>query len=279
MLPAVVVVDTAPEANGRTRPYARHEVETAAREREVSPFYVSSSDESVVRISSTVGHSLRRGTKSVSYPLDARYRLQFFPPLLRDGVAAENDFSRLAAFERERPVLVYAREPMMHLCFELFRTTHALSRRILSSASASGLRRKSCASSCVSSPMAKYASCSRAHASQKGIPRISSTARWRHGLCVLLRTWQYPGVLVAWVKRTFLLRARDLLLVIRTPLVSTPATNRARTPWKDISSMETGIAAVRQSYDGRPVRPRRRLLGFILGGIGLGLHRYSLPSL
>ena len=83
------------------------------------------------RISSTVGHSLRRGTKSVSYPLDARYRLQFFPPLLRDGIAAENDFSRLAAFERERPVLVYAREPMMHLCFELFRTTHALPPRPL----------------------------------------------------------------------------------------------------------------------------------------------------
>jgi hypothetical protein len=89
LLPAVVIVDTAPEANGRTTPYARHEVETATREREVRPFYVSSSDGAVVRISSTVGHSLRRGTKSVSYPLDARYRLQFFPPLLRDGVAAE----------------------------------------------------------------------------------------------------------------------------------------------------------------------------------------------
>jgi hypothetical protein len=54
---------------------------------------------------------------------------------------------------------------------------HILAVGILSSASASGLLPKPCAfSSCVSSPMAKYASCSRAHASQKGIPRISTTA-------------------------------------------------------------------------------------------------------
>src|SRR5687767_2703776 len=126
--------------------------------------------------------------------------------------------------------------------------------------------------------MAKYASCSRAHASQKGIPRISTSARPRQGLSVLLRTWQDPGVLSASLKRTFLLRARYLLLlVIRTPLVIAPATYRTRTLRKDISSMETGIAAVRQAYDGRPVRPRCSLLRFLLGGVGLGLQLYSLP--
>jgi hypothetical protein len=154
----------------------------------------------------------------------------------------------------------------------------ARSCRILSSASASGLLPKPCAFSfCVSSPIAKYASCSRAQASQKGIPQISTAARRRHGLSVLFRTWQGPGVLVGWVKRTFLLRARDLLLVIRTPLVSAPATNRVRTLRQDISSLETPIAAVGQAYDGRPVRPRCRLLRFLLGGVGLGLHLYSLP--
>src|SRR5829696_4566130 len=46
------------------------------------------------------------------------------------------------------------------------------SRRIPSSASASASLRKSCASSLVSSPMAKYASCSRAHGPQNATPRI-----------------------------------------------------------------------------------------------------------
>jgi hypothetical protein len=41
--------------------------------------------------------------------------------------------------------------------------------------------------------------------------------------------------------------------------------------------METPIATVGQAYDGRPVVPRCRLLRFLLGGVGLGLHRYSLP--
>jgi hypothetical protein len=62
----------------------------------------------------------------------------------------------------------------------------------------------------VSSPIAKYASCSQAQASQKGIPRIYTTARWRHGLCVLLRTWQRSGfVVVAWIKSAFLLRSHE----------------------------------------------------------------------
>ena len=48
MLPAVVVVDTAPEANERMMPYSRSEVEAAAREREVCLFYVSPTDETVI---------------------------------------------------------------------------------------------------------------------------------------------------------------------------------------------------------------------------------------
>src|SRR5215211_3182072 len=68
-----------------------------------------------------------------------------------------------------------------------------------------------------------------------------------------------------------------LLLLVGVPPVSAPATNRARTLRKGISSLETGIAAVRQAYDGRPVCPRCRLLGFLFGGVGLGLHLYSFP--
>ena len=69
-----------------------------------------------------------------------------------------------------------------------------------------------------------------------------------------------------------ILRTREPLLVIRTPPVSAPATNRARTLRKGISSLETGIAAVRQAYDGRPVRSRRRLLGCFFGRVGPGFH-------
>src|SRR5215216_2357560 len=68
-----------------------------------------------------------------------------------------------------------------------------------------------------------------------------------------------------------------LLLLVGAPPVGAPATNRACTLRKDISSLETGIAAVGQAYDGRPVRPRCRLLGFLFGGVGLGLHLYSFP--
>ena len=72
-----------------------------------------------------------------------------------------------------------------------------------------------------------------------------------------------------------ILRPRDPLLLIRTPPVSTPVTNRARTLRKGISSLETGIAAVRQAYDGRPVRSRRCLLRFPLGGVGPSFHYRS----
>src|SRR5215207_3007532 len=69
-----------------------------------------------------------------------------------------------------------------------------------------------------------------------------------------------------------ILRTREPLLVIRTPPVSTPATNRTCTLRKSISSLETGVASVRQAYDGRPVRSRRRLLGCFLGPVGPSLH-------
>ena len=48
VLPVILTVDTAPEANERMTSYARREVEAAARERRVCLFYVSPSDESVV---------------------------------------------------------------------------------------------------------------------------------------------------------------------------------------------------------------------------------------
>lgn len=48
MLPAVVAIDTAPEANERMTHYARQEVETAAHERGICLFYVSPSKEFMV---------------------------------------------------------------------------------------------------------------------------------------------------------------------------------------------------------------------------------------
>ena len=59
------------------------------------------------------------------------------------------------------------------------------------------------------------------------------------------------------------------------PLVSTPATNRARTLRKRIPSLETGIAAVRQPQDSRPVYPGRRLLCCYLGRVSLSFHHRS----
>src|SRR5215208_5496848 len=69
-----------------------------------------------------------------------------------------------------------------------------------------------------------------------------------------------------------------LLLLVSPPPVGPPATNRARTLRKGISSLETAIAAVRQAYDGRSVGPRCRLLRPRLGSVSLGLHLYSFPS-
>src|SRR5215216_6746060 len=84
----------------------------------------------------------------------------------------------------------------------------ARSRHILFSASASDLLRRSCVSSCVSSPMAKYASCSRAHGPQKATPRISTTAGRGQGLFVLLRTWHGTPI-IASVKKTPLRKLLD----------------------------------------------------------------------
>src|SRR5215217_202076 len=81
--------------------------------------------------------------------------------------------------------------------------TPARSRRIIFSASASAPpRRPSVSSLSVSSPMAKYASCSRAHGPHMTTPRISTSARRGHGLSVLLRTWQGPSFVVASVKES-----------------------------------------------------------------------------
>lgn len=57
----------------------------------------------------------------------------------------------------------------------------------------------SCA--CVSSPIAKYASCSRAHRSQKGTPRILTAAERGQGRSVSLRTWHGPSSLSAAVEK------------------------------------------------------------------------------
>src|SRR5215207_2951477 len=84
--------------------------------------------------------------------------------------------------------------------------------RFLSSTSASVLLRRSRASSCVSSPMAKYASCWRARGPQKATPRISTSARRRQGLSVLLRTWQVPDFVVSSGKRTLVRTLLDRLL-------------------------------------------------------------------
>src|SRR5215211_8222797 len=76
------------------------------------------------------------------------------------------------------------------------------SRRIIFTAPASALPRRTCvSSSCVSSPMAKYTSCSRAHGPQKATPRIPTSALRGQGLSVLLRTWQDPGFVTS-VKET-----------------------------------------------------------------------------
>src|SRR5215208_1103597 len=82
--------------------------------------------------------------------------------------------------------------------------------RFLSSTSTSGpLRRSRASSCCVSSPMAKYTSCWRAHGPQKATPKISTSARRGQGLSVLLRTWQGPGFVAASVKEPSVLQLSD----------------------------------------------------------------------
>src|SRR5215210_2803602 len=84
-------------------------------------------------------------------------------------------------------------------------------RRIFFSASASAPPWRPRASSCVSSPMAKYASCSRAHGLQKATLRISTSARRGQGLSVLLRTWQGPGIVFVSVKEALVRKLLDRL--------------------------------------------------------------------
>src|SRR5215218_2596888 len=90
--------------------------------------------------------------------------------------------------------------------------TPARSCRMIFSASASALLRRPSVSSCVSSPMAKYACCSWAHAPQKATPRISISARRGQGLSVLLRTWQGAGFVIASVNEIPYPTALDCLL-------------------------------------------------------------------
>src|SRR5215217_4828543 len=113
-------------------------------------------------------------------------------------------------------------------------------------------------------------------------PPVPSRGRWVPGMNVCA-PWR--SVCISWAARS---NSRPssavryimcLLLLVSPPPVSAPATNRARTLRKGISSMETGIAAVRQAYNGSSVRPRCRLLRSRLGGVSLGLHLYSLPQL
>ena len=85
MLPAVVTIDTVPEANERMTAWARREVEAAARERGST--------------SSTC--PLRKNRWSCRTACEARGQVRprtsqipgtrngFIPPLLREGVAAE----------------------------------------------------------------------------------------------------------------------------------------------------------------------------------------------
>ena len=98
---------------------------------------------------------------------------------------------RLALPERERFGLIYAREPVRHRRADTIRTTCALPPLLLQHL-AQRLATEVPPSSCVSSPMAKYASCWRAHGPQNATLRSSTSARRGQGLSVLLRTWQGP---------------------------------------------------------------------------------------
>jgi hypothetical protein len=57
----------------------------------------------------------------------------------------------------------------------------------------------------VSSPIVKYASCSRAHGTQKGTPRIFTEAGCPHDLSVPLRTWQDTGFISSFMRPSFFL--------------------------------------------------------------------------
>ena len=181
---------------------------------------------------------------------------------------------RLALHKSERLYLVYARVPVMHPCFDPFRTTRALpphplqrlGQRLAAEALRLLLRKLADGEVCLLLAGARFTE--------------GYTPDLHHRL---METWALRPA--SHLARSLLrhcidkenlppkiLRTRDLVIVIRTPPVSAPATNRACTLRKGISSLETGIAAVRQAYDGRPVRSRRCLLGCFLGRVGPSFH-------
>src|SRR5919112_6743380 len=79
--------------------------------------------------------------------------------------------------------------------------------------------------------MAKYASCSRAHCSQKGMPRISTTA-WRgQGWSVLLPTWHIPSFFVASVfSKSFTTTVRTFTTTVRILGAENAVAARSTTP-------------------------------------------------
>src|SRR5215213_7314027 len=100
------------------------------------------------------------------------------------------------------------------------------------------------------------------------VPGVNVCAPWRSAwICWAARSSACPSSAVRYI--------RCLLLLERTPPVRAPATNRACTLRKGMASLETGIAAVDQAYNSRPVSPRCCLLGLRLGGVGLGLHLFT----
>ena len=159
---------------------------------------------------------------------------------------------RLAGTKSERLDLVYARVPLMHLRGDTFPTTrtlppHPLQRlgqRLAAEALRLLLRKLADGEVCL----------------------LLAGARFTEGYALdlhhcLMETWSLRPA--SHLARSLLrhcidkenlppkilkiLRRRDPLLLIRMPPVSTPATNRARTLRKRMSSIETGIAAVRQA--------------------------------
>src|SRR5215204_4380415 len=119
--------------------------------------------------------------------------------------------------------------------------TPARSHRIIFRAAASGLLRRSRSSSCVSSPMAKYASCSRAHGPQKATPRISTTARRWQGLSVLLRTSHGTNIFASLKETSFLRLDSALSLLLHTShRLATPTEAQRKGPESRSSKQDPG---------------------------------------
>src|SRR5215212_10164129 len=96
---------------------------------------------------------------------------------------------------------------------------------------------------------------------ERHVPGRNVCASWRSACtCWAASSSDLPSSAVRYIT--------PLLLLVGLPPVGAPATDRANTTRKDISGMETGVAAVGQTYDGRCVRPRCRLLRPHLGCVG-----------